>query len=374
MLKKNKIDINKYFKEMCDDSIVFSKKILKSVKVEFSKLEKKKKINVSIAYALFFVLIFAIIMLLNALFNYDSYKSDCMCSNYNNYSYIIDYSNEKDFEKDLNDGKKVNGKVVKFLVNDYKPNSALGINTWSGEHLNFISNYDVDVKKGDFVIGRVIEEPSKVLGSWSIKYLVLRVEKNCVIENEKNNNESSKLPDSNTPNIVPTLSDDKKDFDKNEDTQETPIAKPDTSTPVVKPDDTIKDPIKEEVKYNFYTTNSNEVARDGNKGIFSYVNNGASYDIYWIIDFDGGYVYNFNEGNGDDYCYKIKIKSGNLNNGVTLSYKNKDNAWAKYIHFKYANQPHQLVIVDNDNFTFEYETVSLKSALELRDKKTMYLE
>ena len=70
MLKKNKIDINKYFKEMCDDSIVFSKKILKSVKVEFSKLEKKKKINVSIAYALFFVLIFAIIMLLNALFNY----------------------------------------------------------------------------------------------------------------------------------------------------------------------------------------------------------------------------------------------------------------------------------------------------------------
>ena len=41
MLKKNKIDINKYFKEMCDDSIVFSKKILKSVMSITIKQHKK---------------------------------------------------------------------------------------------------------------------------------------------------------------------------------------------------------------------------------------------------------------------------------------------------------------------------------------------
>ena len=89
--------------------------------------------------------------------------------------YEIDYSDAASFEKALNDGEKVNGKVVQFDVIEYKPDSALGINCWSGEHLNFISDEELDVKKGDIVIGRVKKEPTKALGSWRISYEVLAI-------------------------------------------------------------------------------------------------------------------------------------------------------------------------------------------------------
>ena len=80
----------------------------------------------------------------------------------------------------MNNGTKVNGKIVQFEVNEYKPDSALGINCWSGEHLNFISEHEIDVNKGDIIIGRITEEPSKFLGSWKIPYepLSVRINKN----------------------------------------------------------------------------------------------------------------------------------------------------------------------------------------------------
>ena len=123
--------------------------------------------------------------------------------------------------------------------------------------------------------------------------------------------------------------------------------------------------------YNFFTTNDNETAKKGNYGKFSYVKKGKEYNIYWIIDFNEGYVYNFTEGNGETTYERIKIKSGNLNDGVELSYKDSSNAWARYLHFKYKNQPHQLVIVDNDYFEHEFSTTSLKDALKMMESKTI---
>ncbi len=125
-------------------------------------------------------------------------------------------------------------------------------------------------------------------------------------------------------------------------------------------------------KYNYYTTNDNETAKKGNTGKYSYVKKGNSYDIYWVIDFDNGYVYNFSEGNGESYYEKIKIKSGNLNDGLELSYKDSNNAWARYIHFKYKNQPYKLVIIDNDYFDYEFSTTSLENVLKMMDTKTIY--
>lgn len=89
--------------------------------------------------------------------------------------YSIDYADAESFEKALNEGEKVNGKVVQFLVLDYKPDSALGINCWAGEHLNFISEEEINVVKGKIIVGRVTKEPSKVLGSWEIPYEVLSI-------------------------------------------------------------------------------------------------------------------------------------------------------------------------------------------------------
>ena len=124
--------------------------------------------------------------------------------------------------------------------------------------------------------------------------------------------------------------------------------------------------------YNFYTTNSDDKAKDGNSGKYAYVKKGKNYDIYWIIDFEKGYVYDFSEGNGDTQYEKIKIKSGNLNDGLKLSYKDSSNAWAKNLHFKYKNKPHSFIIIDNDGFEYNLTTTSLENALKLMESKTEY--
>ena len=93
-------------------------------------------------------------------------------------NYVIDYEDAISFEKALNDGEKVNGKIVQFDVLAYKPDSGLGINCWSGEHLNFISEIELSVQEGDIVVGVIIKEPSKVLGSWKIPYEVIEIKSN----------------------------------------------------------------------------------------------------------------------------------------------------------------------------------------------------
>lgn len=97
-------------------------------------------------------------------------------------AYTPNYYDAESFEHDLNAGIKVNGKIVQFYVNDYKPDSILGINCWAGEHLNFISEEELDVEKGDFIIGRITAEPSKTLigGSWKIPYEVLEIRADAV--------------------------------------------------------------------------------------------------------------------------------------------------------------------------------------------------
>lgn len=95
---------------------------------------------------------------------------------------VIDFEDAATFEKALNDGEKVKGKIVKFDVVEYKPDSALGINCWSGEHLNFISEIELNVSKGDIVVGRITDEPSKNLGSWKILYEVIGINPDGVAE------------------------------------------------------------------------------------------------------------------------------------------------------------------------------------------------
>ncbi len=89
----------------------------------------------------------------------------------------LDYSDAESFEKALNNGTKVKGKTVKFVVNEYEPTSVLGINCWAGKHLNFISQTPVDVSKGDTVIGRILNEPTIFMDSWVIDYEVLSIDK-----------------------------------------------------------------------------------------------------------------------------------------------------------------------------------------------------
>lgn len=147
-----------------------------------------------------------------------------------------------------------------------------------------------------------------------------------------------------------------------------------TNTNTITPNQMQKPQNNEKIakSYNFYTTNSDDKAKGGNSGKYAYVKKGKNYDIYWIIDFEKGYVYNFSEGNGDTQYEKIKIKSGNLNDGLKLSYKDSSNAWAKKLHFKYKNQPHSFIIIDNDGFEYDLTTTSLENALKLMESKSEY--
>lgn len=121
----------------------------------------------------------------------------------------------------------------------------------------------------------------------------------------------------------------------------------------------------------FYSTNNYETAKQGNSGVFSYKSTGGSYDIYWIIDFDEGYVYWFTDGNGDSTCDRLKIDSGTLNDKVIITYHDGSDEWSYSLHFKYVEHPETLIMVDNDGFDYKYATTDLNNAISIRDTKTI---
>lgn len=121
----------------------------------------------------------------------------------------------------------------------------------------------------------------------------------------------------------------------------------------------------------FYSTNDYETAKQGNSGVFSYKSTGGSYDIYWIIDFDQGYVYWFTDGNGDSTCDRLKIDSGTLNDKVIITYHDGSDEWSYSLHFKYVDHPETLIMVDNDGFDYKYATTDLNNAISIRDTKTI---
>lgn len=117
--------------------------------------------------------------------------------------FVLDYEDAESFEKALNNGETVKGKVVQFDVDEYEPDSAFGFNCWAGEHLNFISKIEIDVTAGDIIVGRIIEEPSEKLGSWIIYYDVLAINGIAV---ETNSDEG--FDDQSTSEIIVTMSED----------------------------------------------------------------------------------------------------------------------------------------------------------------------
>ncbi len=119
----------------------------------------------------------------------------------------------------------------------------------------------------------------------------------------------------------------------------------------------------------YYSTNGQETAKNGNSGVFSYIGRRGTYDLYYIIDFDGGYVYYFSEGMGDTTCDRVKIVSGDLNHELAITWHDGDSVWSYKLYFKQKNQPGTLILQDNDGFKSEYEATELSEALSLRDSK-----
>ncbi len=119
----------------------------------------------------------------------------------------------------------------------------------------------------------------------------------------------------------------------------------------------------------FYSTNDYETAKKGNTGVFSYVGDFDHYDIYWIIDFNEGYVYYFTDGDGEDFCDRLKIESGDLNTNIKITYHDGGTPWSYKLHFKYENHPETLIMVDQNGFDHKYTTTDLDDALSIRKTK-----
>lgn len=121
----------------------------------------------------------------------------------------------------------------------------------------------------------------------------------------------------------------------------------------------------------FYSTNDYETAKKGNTGVFSYKHSGKIYDIYWIIDFDEGYVYYFTHGDGETFAERVKIESGDLNSSLTITYHDSGIEWSYGFHFSNVNEPETLIMQDQDGFENEYSATDLTDALNIRDGKTI---
>lgn len=127
----------------------------------------------------------------------------------------------------------------------------------------------------------------------------------------------------------------------------------------------------EEPQTVYYSSNTEDTVRDGNSGVYAYKNRGESYEKYYIIDFDEGYVYSFIDGDGSEDGDKVKIDSGDLNDVLMVSY-DIDGDIAQYgLHFKYKNNPEHLIVQDNDGFESDYSPTDLKGALSIRDSKNI---
>lgn len=234
--------------------------------------------------------------------NDDSEKTE------NTTEYTIDYKDAASFEKALNGGKKVNGKIVCFEVLEYKPNSAMGINCWSGKHLNFISKTEPGVKKGDMVIGRIIAEPSKSLGSWKIPYEVLAIN-------------PSKIKDENT--------------------EESETAKKSETT-------------KESEKI----TEAETIIKQSSVYEKAYIRKFSSYSLYMMFDEDTKEVVYF--GTNDASVMKGTY-SGSFSNGVTISW---DAGWKEKFSHSGGNSA---TLRDGNGFDWEYKVCNVESAQKILD-------
>ena len=121
----------------------------------------------------------------------------------------------------------------------------------------------------------------------------------------------------------------------------------------------------------YHSSNNREIAQSGDSGVYSYKNLGGNYDVYWIIDFDEGYVYYFTDGNGEESCMRVEIVEGTLNTYVLITYHEEDLTWDEAICFKWQGQPDILVWQDSDGFATEFYPTDIDKALEVRDTKTI---
>lgn len=115
---------------------------------------------------------------------------------------LLDYYDAASFEAALNEGEDVTGKIVQFCVEEYAPDSFIGINCHAGEHLNFLFKNELDVKAGDTIIVRITKKPSKIFltDSWKVPCEFVEI-----VTNNQDNNTGTEPPVSEPPITEPPV-------------------------------------------------------------------------------------------------------------------------------------------------------------------------
>lgn len=161
------------------------------------------------------------------------------------------------------------------------------------------------------------------------------------------------------------------------ETAESPATEPATTEPVptmpattalepTVPTTTVPEPTRG--KISFHSSGSLETAKKGNSGVFAYKKSGA-YTIYYIIDFDAGYVYRFTDS--ENSCMKVKIISGDLNDYVLITYHEGSSNWSEGLSFRWKNQPDTLLVQEESGHATPFAFADLDEALKLRNKLKM---
>lgn len=122
-------------------------------------------------------------------------------------------------------------------------------------------------------------------------------------------------------------------------------------------------------KVDYHSSGYYSVAQEGNSGVYAYVRKCGEYNLYYIIDFDEGYVY-YIQNPGSSTCDKVKIVSGDLNSRIKITY-HESHSWSEYLYFKWKERPDNLIWVDVNGVEFGYIPTDLDEALKIRDEKTI---
>lgn len=300
--------------------------------------------------------------------------------------YKLDYADAESFETALNNGEKVNGKIVQFVVNEYKPDSSLGINCWAGEHLNFISEKSVNVSSGDIIIGHVTAEPSKVLGSWKIPYEVLSIndvasETSKPTESDKEDNTETTTPPTNTASapddwtnlLEKHYEEVKKQF---EDAGFTNI------TCVAHEIDFNENNVFEGSVVNIAIGENGEIctfekgeqwdknikiridyrvkpAKPASEYEKAYIRDMSNYDLYYMFDTDKKTVVYF--GTNDTYIEKGTY-TGDFSTGVTITWSHGE--WTEKFTHKSGNTA---TLIDGNGWDWEYKVCDVEKAQNILD-------
>lgn len=148
-------------------------------------------------------------------------------------------------------------------------------------------------------------------------------------------------------------------------TTEAPTDPPTTEAPTTQAP---TEPTTAKKSWPSHSSGDRKTAKKGNSGVYAYVKSGQNYDIYYIIDFEQGYVYYFLYGPNDKYSAdRVKIVQGDLNSLVLITYHDGGSEWSYGLCFKWANQPDILIVQDEYGSKDQFQPMDLEEALEIRD-------